>query len=74
MKDGKLENFDHERRFGWIQEPNGARWFCHLLDFNGRPVPPIGTPVRFEIGEFKGRKKATNIVVPTVQDVLGGTR
>lgn len=74
MKQGRVFQFDAARRFGWIQEESGEKWFFHLVDFGGQPVAPVGTPILFEIGSFQGRPKATNIRTLTPQEILGGVR
>jgi cold shock CspA family protein len=72
-KIGRIFSFDAERKFGFIQEiESGERHFCHLMDFDGNPVPAIGTPVAFTIGKYRGREKATHIRPLTPQEILGG--
>jgi cold shock CspA family protein len=73
FKQGRVFQFDAVRRFGFIEEmETDQRWFFHLVDFNGAPVPPIGTPVAFRIGTYNGRTKATHIRPLAPEELLGG--
>ena len=72
---GRIFSFDAERKFGFIQETEtGESHFFHWTDLNGQPVPIRGSLVRFQIGTFRGRQKATNIRLATAEELPGGVK
>jgi cold shock CspA family protein len=76
---GKIKVFWKHRHFGFIKESNPTpessptrEIFFH--EDNLAPDSPTeeGTFVSYDVGDFNGRRHATNIRALTVQEVLGG--
>jgi len=75
VKQGRVFQYDPTRRFGFIEEMDtDQRHFFHLVDFDGAPVPAVGTCVRFRLGTYRNREKATHIRVMSPEEILGGAK
>jgi cold shock CspA family protein len=59
---GAVQRFYLDRRFGFLSY-SGGELFFHELDALAIPAKDIqrGLKVMFELGEYKGRQKATNV-------------
>jgi uncharacterized membrane protein YsdA (DUF1294 family)/cold shock CspA family protein len=61
---GKISEWNDDRGFGFIApSEGGARVFCHIKAFTGRPTrPEVGNIVTYEIAkDDRGRLRATQI-------------
>ncbi len=56
---GKIKSWNRKKGYGFITpDQGGEELFLHISQIPGRTPPKIGQSVRYQIGEFKGRKQA----------------
>jgi cold shock CspA family protein len=59
---GTVTRFFSDRHFGFLISDDGQELFFHELDAPLVPQPIVrSTRVEFDLGEFRGKKKATNL-------------
>jgi cold shock CspA family protein len=59
---GTITKYFDERHYGFLIGDDGTSLFFHELDAPLLPQPIVrSTRVEFEIGEFRGKNKATNV-------------
>jgi cold shock CspA family protein len=61
---GTLISWFKHRNYGFIRpELTDDEIFCHITDLPNNEPLPKNTRVKFEIGNFGGRRKAINVEV-----------
>lgn len=61
-KIGRIARFLPERHFGFVvDQSTGEEYFFHEMNVSGSPVK--GSQATFEIGSFRGKPTATNLVI-----------
>jgi CRISPR-associated protein (TIGR03986 family) len=66
MTEGTIDNFNHNRGFGFITVQNQRNVFFHISEWRGSDQPQVGQTVTFTIGPGQQGKPAAKNVTPTV--------
>ena len=62
MRTGIIVTALARRSFVFIQDDaTGEEFFAHKLDFPDHTLLPVGTPIEFDVADFRGRPKAIRI-------------